>query len=46
MGAVRVYDDEEICHGVEIDTVEATEDAEGVNHIVSDGIVLGFLQDV
>ena len=46
MEAVRVDDDEEICHGVEIDAVEAAEEAEGSTHIVADGIVLGFLQGV
>ena len=46
LGAVRIYDDEEICHGVEIDAMESAEEAEGATHILFDGIVLGCLEDV
>ena len=41
-GAVRVDNDKDICHGVEIDAVEADEDEEVATHIISDGLILGF----
>ena len=43
MVAVIVDDDEYICHGVEINAVEAAEEAEGATHIVADELVLVFL---